>query len=101
MKLLPVVLVFALVLTACTFQSGVSTDRIYSYDQGILWNHVYLVNDHSTVYCYDGFVGNEIERAFEENRTVKLYYEKYLFRGALCQTPGDNWEAVVVTRVEE
>lgn len=88
-----------LLVAGCTFQSGQSNDRIYGYDKGIIWNHLYLVNDHSTAYCFDdGFVPS-VQKALAENRSVVVHYEKYLVRGSLCSVP-ENMEAVVVTEID-
>ena len=88
-----------LLFSACTLQSGISTDRIYGYDKGIVWNHLYLTNDHTTTYCFEDYQLQQIKDAYELNKTVKIEYERYVIKGFWCQAQ-QNQEAVVVTKID-
>jgi hypothetical protein len=95
------ILLIGLILfsTGCTLQSGKSKDTIYAYDTGILWNHLYLTNDHTTCYCFKGSENYDaIKSAFDDKKIVDVYYEKYLVKGTLCEC--GELEEVVVTKIE-
>lgn len=96
---IPFLVVSIIILNGCTFQHGTSKDYVYGYDTGILWNHLYLKDDHSTCYCFDDpeFI-ETIEEAQAADRKVLVTYEKYVFRGGLCWS-ADGYENVVVTKV--
>lgn len=100
-KLLIVGLLFSILLfTGCTLQSGYTKDKLHGYDTGVLWNHVYLLNDHTTVYCFDDnrFIPL-LEQAKNGNVTIEVDYEKYALRGALCSS-GQEMETVVITAIK-
>lgn len=93
------IVVLLLMLAGCTFQSGSTRDYASGWDEGILWYHAYLKNDHSTAYCFDDSVMREtFEYAKRNGKEVVVEYETYLFRGALCSA-NKNYETVVVTKV--
>ena len=95
----------AVILTACSasIQNGFSTDNAYGYDVGPIWGHLYLVNDHTTAYCFKpDTYGQLIKDSIKNKQKLDVYYQKYVGMaptGALC-TPPDNMEAVVVTNIE-
>lgn len=98
-KMIMTITLMGLFLVACTVQRGTSTDTIYGTDYGILWHHLYLKNDHSTVYCYDDFYDQQIQEARKANATVTVTYEKNILgKGTLCSA-GEQYEPVVVTGV--
>ena len=91
-------LMACLLLSACTFQDGFSKDKVYAYDKGILWNHLYLVNDHTTAYCFDDSLWNSVKEAYENNKTVNVHYQTYLIKGSLCST--GNLENVIAIGID-
>jgi hypothetical protein len=98
-KLWIILIVFVIVLSGCTVQRGTVKDRVFSIDTGIIWNHVYFVNDHTTTYCLDKNSVNEYEFLKTYNGTVTVEYEKNIFgRGFLCSGQGDT-EVVVITKI--
>lgn len=102
MKYLIPLIISMLLFTGCTLQSGYTKDQIHGYDRGVAWNHLYLLNDHTTVYCVEpnSFNIEEVlEQAKINNSIIEVHYEKYILRGALCSS-GQNMESVVVTRVK-
>lgn len=87
-------------LTGCSYQSGSSTDIPYGWDSGFLWDHLYLTNDHKTVYCFDDSeVRKVLEEAERSQKKVRVVYNKYIFRGFLCYAD-EKYEKVVVTDIE-
>jgi len=101
-KLLIVGLLCAVILmTGCTLQSGFTKDKLHGYDSGVLWNHVYLLNDHTTVYCFDDdrFIPILEQAKNNNNITIEVAYNKYLLRGALCSS-GQEMESVVITNIK-
>lgn len=95
--LMTTTLLLIILLTGC-IQEGTSTDTIYGYDKGPIWNHVYLKNDHTTTYCFEDNLQDDIEQAYKNNTVVTIHYNKYWFRGALCN-PQPNTEPVVVESI--
>lgn len=93
------ILISILIISGCTLQSGTSRDIVQGYDEGIIWNHAYLKNDHSTAYCFDNpsFV-DVFQQSQLFQKEVIVTYEKYLFRGALCSV-SEKYEKVIVTDV--
>lgn len=88
-----------LFLASCTTQHGTSKDRIYGYDTGPVWGHMYLVNDHSTTYCFDKTREDIIKEAYDSNRTVMITYEKGPLKAFFCMGQAEQ-ETVVVTQVK-
>lgn len=99
MKTFVLLIVACALLTGCTFSHGSSTDTIYGWDNGPVWGHMYLKNDHATAYCFPDYMTEIIDAAYENNFTVKVTYETYLIRGSLCRT-SEKYDNVVVTHVE-
>ena len=90
------VLMLGLLFIGCEYQKGNSNDTVYGYDKGLLWNHLYLTNDHTTCYCFDDQkVISILDSAIATGRKVEVNYGKYLLRGQLCSAP-DKYETVVV-----
>lgn len=89
-----------LLFTGCTFQHGTSRDIVQGWDSGILWNHMYLKNDHNTCYCFDN---PQFVQIFDESqktqKEVIVTYETYLVRGGLCSA-SEKYETVIITDVE-
>ena len=94
-----VILALAL-LSGCTFQHGTTRDIVQGYDQGIIWKHMYLKNDHNTAYCFDD---NSFSVIFDEaqktQKEVIITYETYFFRGFFCSA-AEGYEKVIVTGVK-
>ena len=88
-----------LFLGGCTFTQGTTKDVVQGFDKGIIWHHLYLLNDHTTAYCFDNddFIPI-LKSAQESNQKVTVTYETNLIRGILCTT-SDKFERVVVTNV--
>lgn len=106
---IPLLVFLALSTSGCnsSTQEGKSIDYVYGYDTGMVWNHLYLTNDHTTTYCYtpeqSTTFGPIFEQAIKENKKVEVGYSKYVGKGALCQgqpqgAKGSS-ETVVVTNV--
>lgn len=94
-------LLIVLSMSACTFQHGTTRDIVQGYDSGILWNHMYLKNDHTTVYCFEKDT-NFSEMFDESQRTQKeiiVTYETYLLKGSLCYH-SEKFDGVVVKDVK-
>lgn len=91
-----------LLLSACGTQHGKSVDTIYGYDTGIVWNHLYLTNDHTTTYCYqDPTLNIILEQALQNKSKVEVTYSKYIIKGSLCQSgTSSDGERVVVDNVK-
>ena len=97
-----IILMLSLILlVGCTTQTGNTKDKVHGYDVGPVWGHLYLINDHSTVYCFDkGLYESKIESAEDLNQTVKVYYNKqYPFNTFLCSAV-DGYERVEVIGIE-
>ena len=95
--------VLSFLLSGCTVQRGTVSDKVFSVDNGVGWNHVYFVNDHTTTYCLDKYNTEDykfLKDSMNNNGTVvKIDYEKnFLGRGAFCMGQGDN-EKLVITKV--
>jgi hypothetical protein len=87
-------------LTGCSIQEGNTKDRVAGYDIGIFWGHLYLVNDHKTVYCFDKSMAEKIKDMEDMNETVKVNYKKgLLFTAFLCGAD-DSYEIVRVVSIE-
>jgi hypothetical protein len=98
-KILIIIILSSMILfTGCTLQSGYTRDKLHGYDYGILWNHLYLLNDHSTVYCFKDDLIPVIE-SINNNDTIQVYYESYLVYGILCSS-GQSMESVVITDIK-
>ena len=84
-----------LILTSCS--SGQSKDIIYSVDRGLIHNHLYLKDDHSSCYCFtDENLYNKLKIAQTENKKVIVEYEDDYFSLCYC---GDKFDEVKITNV--
>lgn len=102
MRLVLLVILCSILFTGCTLQSGYTRDKLHGYDRGVTWNHIYLLNDHTTVYCWEDNIawGEILEKAKADNNiTLEIDYEKYWLKGSLCSS-GQDMEAVVVTDIK-
>jgi len=95
-----IILLIVLILKPVSYQHGTSKDIVQGYDKGIIWYHVYLLNDHHTAYCFDDekFIPL-LEQSQKNNEKIIITYEKYVIRGCLCSS-SDNYENVIITNVE-
>jgi hypothetical protein len=92
----------ALALTGCKVQSGIHEDYVQGWDSGIIWDHAYTVNDHSTCYCFtdENGISKVLDEARINNQKVVIHYSKYWFgRGFWCSA-AENYETVVIDSVE-
>lgn len=94
-------LIFGVILLyGVSYQSGTSKDIVQGYDNGIMWHHAYLKNDHTTAYCFDDerFI-TILDESQRQNKEVIISYKKYVGRGFFCST-SEKFERVVVTDVQ-
>lgn len=80
---------------------GFSIDYPYNIEKSQFWNKLWLKDDHTTVYCFDNedFI-SIIEKAQRENKKIKVSYQEYVFRGALCTSGSERIGTVVVTDIK-
>lgn len=92
--------ILMLMLSGCAFQHGTSRDIVQGYDEGIIWYHAYLKNDHNTAYCFDNpeFV-SMLEDSQRNQKEIIVTYETYFLRGWFCTT-SDKYENVIITKIE-
>jgi hypothetical protein len=101
MKYLIIVGIMAiLLLSGCSIQNGNTKDRISGYDIGIIWGHLYMMNDHKTVYCFDKSLMQSIKDAEDKNLTVKVTYKKNLVFTAFLCSADESYEKVEVVSIE-
>lgn len=94
-----IILASLVLMSGCTFQHGSSRDIVQGWDKGIIWNHAYLKNDHTTAYCFDSYVFAEmLDESQRTQKEVIITYETYFLRGWLCST-SEKHERVIITDV--
>jgi len=88
-------------ITPLFFNSGTSTDYVYTVEKTKFWHKLYLKDDHTTVYCFDDERFLPIlEQARTENKKVVVTYQDYFFRGFLCSSGNERIGTTVITNVE-
>lgn len=93
------ILLSAIIIGGCTVQSGSVNDKVFSVDKGIVWDHVYFVNDHSTTYCLDKDAVDDYNFLKNSNSTVRVDYNKnFMGEGFFCSGQGES-ETVIITKV--
>lgn len=91
-----------LVLSACAVQHGASKDSVLSADWGISYGHVYLTNDHGTVYCTQNQNDYDVaNKALEDGKKVVIKYTKgAMFSCGFCSAAKD-YEIVCADSITE